>query len=1121
MSNKSNKKRHNSKKPSSSKHKTTSHQATLEDVPMETFSPATPITQSSTSSQEQNPEESDQLPTIESSVSTLGPPTDSDPGHDATNSIPSFESNSIPTLPLTESSDSPTIASLSPLPAQTKSNSNAILEQTQPEEKPSTVIADRPLLETPTTLSVSATPVSQSPGIMNPINPTTSSSLHDSPKILPSPATGDPIKPSLKASSTPVTPRISRTPSNSKYLPQTTALSRSQNSSYINFAKLSTPTSSTLSIPHSYDQHFSTTELLDITNPLVDNPTSNPLLSAAATSTSVLSPSSSGRLGEFYYSASSSPVNGSFTSLASLTSGGSSNNISSHHLSGANTSSSSVIAKNLLSGGNTIAGSDRNLRRTYYSNSTTDLLGYHKNNMGVHAHNTPGRRLPSRKSTTSLGKMNSHGDGYSQVPRRFPQLNQHHYKRQSNHGDIDESKIHRNPALALKHRSNNSIHSDLNSPSTGTSTPRGAFSSYITDNEEDNQINPVNSFMESIDGTTNSFSLQRSVSSSILHKGLNLFGNDEIETNKNETSASSSSESESSNDEDEEDEEYKNADDYFGLPKGQSSIQNNDDPNDESVLSPLLVRAGSRVWEEIRETKGQSWLATRPSASDILQDNYENENNYSSNSLIQRFPRRNENAAEQEEYNPLSYQSRTMIGVEIDDRDTDTEDSGDEERVENGTNKSESQENIGLRGSHNNSGIFQNKFNIIDEEEDEDEENEDVGLHIGDVKKMKEQQALKNKNKASKQNLESSINSFKLDESYVFLKGSPSPGEPGANTPLGVSGSKAAFPFQYKHSDTPSPRTSNTPKTTGSRQSSQLHLNQISQQQQLPRANTINLPAGGTSTPTNFSASNGKKQLKKEKSDEDILKPSYNIFIEVVDWILGLKGTDSVSFDIPDAPIYSSSNSASSANNGTTTTREKDKKKSNEKTGNEVVASKVIGKSNTASNKSNWNDYDFQEEAEQLKLRRRSSLLSMSKIHPPRHMLTRQKSLMININENDEANVLSNNNDATVGLTSPITPVRKQVSIKAEDGNIYDLNNSKQQLNGITTSPYRQQLMMSRGNSSNSSEQRKIWMEEEENLEEIVRTMQTKQYHITKQRDLQQGLNFDVALALGYLAYIL
>lgn len=80
-------------------------------------------------------------------------------------------------------------------------------------------------------------------------------------------------------------------------------------------------------------------------------------------------------------------------------------------------------------------------------------------------------------------------------------------------------------------------------------------------------------------------------------------------------------------------------------------------PENSENLTPLLLRTGSRMWEDIQETKGQGWLSARQSSTNLYELVKEvdssDEDEYSRIRNMHN-PRSTLNLQEDEEYNPLS-----------------------------------------------------------------------------------------------------------------------------------------------------------------------------------------------------------------------------------------------------------------------------------------------------------------------------------------------------------------------------------------------------------------------------------------------------------------------------------
>lgn len=80
-------------------------------------------------------------------------------------------------------------------------------------------------------------------------------------------------------------------------------------------------------------------------------------------------------------------------------------------------------------------------------------------------------------------------------------------------------------------------------------------------------------------------------------------------------------------------------------------------PENSENLTPLLLRTGSRMWEDIQETKGQGWLSARQSSTNLYELHKEvdssDEDEYSRIRNMHN-PRSMLNLQEDEEYNPLA-----------------------------------------------------------------------------------------------------------------------------------------------------------------------------------------------------------------------------------------------------------------------------------------------------------------------------------------------------------------------------------------------------------------------------------------------------------------------------------
>lgn len=91
-----------------------------------------------------------------------------------------------------------------------------------------------------------------------------------------------------------------------------------------------------------------------------------------------------------------------------------------------------------------------------------------------------------------------------------------------------------------------------------------------------------------------------------------------------------------------------------------SALQTDAAASPIEAFAPLLFRTGSRVWEDIQETKGQSWMGTRQSSSNLYaydteeagESDEEDEYSRARNALAHR-PTRGASKPRQEEYNLL------------------------------------------------------------------------------------------------------------------------------------------------------------------------------------------------------------------------------------------------------------------------------------------------------------------------------------------------------------------------------------------------------------------------------------------------------------------------------------
>lgn len=300
-----------------------------------------------------------------------------------------------------------------------------------------------------------------------------------------------------------------------------------------------------------------------------------------------------------------------------------------------------------------------------------------------------------------------------------------------------------------------------------------------------------------------------------------------------------------------------------------SGIKSPSDPksSQEPLLSPLLTRTGSKVWEESRESKGLSWLAgdfTTNEKTFMVSD--ENSNRFfrgrKQNVFGSMYDSQdgNNKKEEEEEYNPLTYISRTMIGVTIDDRDSDTQSEAD------------------LVGD----------YEIIEESEEEYEA-EEVKPFTKKAPSMKKKASFK---------LGSAIDS----QDRPTLEGEESALSDLEDLPNFTKQDRGA-PAADQHSDQ---------YLSGSHQSS----NNSERSNIQERPNTNNQAAKQheysddylrdeeNEVSSSYYDDNGNESdeddylFADDDFERDLIEPSHNLFIDIVDWVLGL-GHESVPFTVP------------------------------------------------------------------------------------------------------------------------------------------------------------------------------------------------------------------------------
>lgn len=297
----------------------------------------------------------------------------------------------------------------------------------------------------------------------------------------------------------------------------------------------------------------------------------------------------------------------------------------------------------------------------------------------------------------------------------------------------------------------------------------------------------------------------------------------------------------------------------------------------ETILSPLLVRTGSKVWEDIRESKGQGWLTSRSSSLGFYDDGDSYYDREAARQLEEEerkqfsvgFDEREEEDAEAEiDYNPLTYQSRTMTGIEIDDRDSDTdsqEESGSEE-----SESSEEEESESAKPKKTAS------FKLVGsgDSDDDDDDDDDKILHIGDLKKLKQQQEKPKKKKKSRKSkksggTENTEASTLGDSTFLVADGSTILA---CEETASVSGRT-----QDIHDD-------------GSRA---VVLNKIEEEDDYYYQEPELLFSDDEDEDDDTDDYNDENNPEKK-----LIEPSHNVFLEIVDWILGL-GHETVSFSVP------------------------------------------------------------------------------------------------------------------------------------------------------------------------------------------------------------------------------
>lgn len=286
------------------------------------------------------------------------------------------------------------------------------------------------------------------------------------------------------------------------------------------------------------------------------------------------------------------------------------------------------------------------------------------------------------------------------------------------------------------------------------------------------------------------------------------------------------------------------------------------DKAQEPVLSPLLFRTGSKVWEEIRESKGRSWLmdSSRPSDKTFMvSDEDDNDSEFDGKDKLSFFSKNNigginrKQGEPKEEYNPLTYQSRTMIGISIDDRNTD----------------SQSEEEL------------DEKYDIIEESEEEEVQN-------------KVETKSKYKKKAT----------FKL--ASPTSRDSPEiQDENGFSSADGVSELQSDCQKSRKVSSCDND--SHVSRNSGSNidastaiEAAQSHTVYNEEQYFGDLDEEYDSMLSSISDDNEMDSDEEDGLLVDDDFQRDLIEPSHNLFIDIVDWVLGL-GHESVPFTVPKA----------------------------------------------------------------------------------------------------------------------------------------------------------------------------------------------------------------------------
>lgn len=309
----------------------------------------------------------------------------------------------------------------------------------------------------------------------------------------------------------------------------------------------------------------------------------------------------------------------------------------------------------------------------------------------------------------------------------------------------------------------------------------------------------------------------------------------------------------------------------------------------ETVLSPLLVRTGSKVWEDIRESKGHSWLAGRSPSNTFMHEEDEEEERIPRN-VSGYFARKEQLAREAEkqvaqegEYNPLTYQSRTMVGVEIDDRYSDTQSeaeviqryvvsdsaSEDNEKGQQETLKKKASFKLAVSSSQGTQGS----------DEDEDEDDYDAVLHMDDLKRLKKQ----DNGKEQKRRVQLQ------DHNGQILDNSSSD----ANTDQTVSSGLGDSTYAVIGDDSSSPIPYNTLSDDVRSSSAENLISQYRNEEEY---------YGDSEEDSSSEFDDYDSELEDDDYDfdktGDLIEPSHNLFIEIVDWVLGI-GHEGVPFSVP------------------------------------------------------------------------------------------------------------------------------------------------------------------------------------------------------------------------------